>query len=252
MTLRSSFRPQQLLFLGLAWIALAAGSHAQDVLILTNDTQIQGQVLGVSGSTVQVKDARGTVGRPLSQIKEVRMAVIPAQFAVAQKALAEKQTDLAIQALEALKHFRGLPAEWAQRATAMVGDAYVEKGDIDKAEAAYKEFQRLYPNVVASQSDIGLARVAVAKKDLDTAKQKIEPVTSKALEEKTPAPALQYAYSQAFLVLGQIKEGEGDFTAALENYLRTVTVFPQDRAAVATAQEKADALRKAHPEVFVP
>ena len=55
-----------------------------------------------------------------------------------------------------------------------------------------------------------------------------------------------------FYLLGQVKESEGDFTAALQNYLRTTALFYADRTAVAQAQEKADALRGAHPEIFIP
>jgi hypothetical protein len=52
--------------------------------------------------------------------------------------------------------------------------------------------------------------------------------------------------------MGQVKESEGDLAAALEDYLKTVTLFYYDRTAVASAQEKADALRKANPKVFIP
>jgi hypothetical protein len=50
------------------------------------------------------------------------------------------------------------------------------------------------------------------------------------------------AYSHVFLALGQIKEKEGDKSAALENYLRTVALFAEDPGAVAAAQELADKL----------
>ena len=58
---------------------------------------------------------------------------------------------------------------------------------------------------------MGLSRLAVAKKDFETAKQKITPITEQAIKEKTPAPANAMAYSQAFLVSGQVKEAEGNF-----------------------------------------
>ena len=50
----------------------------------------------------------------------------------------------------------------------------------------------------------------------------------------------------AFLILGQVKESEGNAPGALEDYLRTVTIFHHDPAAVSAAQERADALRKDH------
>jgi hypothetical protein len=47
-----------------------------------------------------------------------------------------------------------------------------------------------------------------------------------------------------------LKEEEGNLPGALEDYLRTVTLFYHDRSAVTAAQQKADDLRardKDHP-----
>ena len=51
---------------------------------------------------------------------------------------------------------------------------------------------------------------------------------------------------------GKVKEAAGNLQGALEDYWRTVTLFYYDRVAVASAQERADALRAAHPEVAAP
>jgi hypothetical protein len=134
----------------------------------------------------------------------------------------------------------------------MLGELYIALNDIPKAEEAYNDFKRLYPAGGSLQSEVGLSRLAIAKKDFDGAKQKITPITEAALKEKAIAPANAVAYSQAFLVSGQVKEAAGDFSGALEDYLRTVTVFYHDRVAATTAQERADALRAAHPGVTVP
>ena len=190
---------------------------------------------------------------PLASIKEVRMSVLPPEFAAAQRALSAKDYPAAQKALQALEKYRGLPAEWAQQATAMLGDLYIEMGQTEKAETAYKDFQRLYPAAQGGpQAEVGMARLAVAKKQYDAAKTKLEPIVTKALGEKNVPANLAYAYSQTFYLTGQIKEAAGDFTGALESYLRTVTLFYGDRTAVAQAQEKADELRKAHPEIFIP
>jgi tetratricopeptide (TPR) repeat protein len=254
MTLRSPFQLQQLLFALSCCLIFGAAASAQDVLTFQDGKQQLGKVLGASASGVKLQITGGSIiSFPIALIKEARLQVIPPEFAVAQKAFETKDYDKTLTALKALAGYRGLPADWAQQATAMLGDLYIEKGEISNAEAAYTDFQRLYPSAQnAPQSEVGLARLAVAKKDFATAKQKLEPITAKALEEKNVPPGLGYAYSQAFYLLGQVKESDGDFAGALENYLRTVTLFPQDHAAAALAQEKADALRKAHPEVFVP
>ncbi|MEO8352808.1 MAG: hypothetical protein ABI680_13820 [Chthoniobacteraceae bacterium] len=50
-------------------------------------------------------------------------------------------------------------------------------------------------------------------------------------------------YSGAFYVMGQVRESENDYAGALEDYLRTVTIFYHDPTALAAAQDRAEALR---------
>ena len=102
------------------------------------------------------------------------------------------------------------------------------------------------------QADVGMARIAVARKSYDEAKAKLVPIAEAALKEKTPNPAFAPAYSQTFFLLGQIAEAQQQPEVALENYLRTVTLFHEDRSAAAAAQEKANALRKKDPTLAVP
>jgi hypothetical protein len=99
--------------------------------------------------------------------------------------------------------------------------------------------------------NVGLASIDVANKNLDAAKAKIAPVLDQALANRNPPAAQASLIGRAFLVSGEIKEQSGDFPGALEDYLRTVTIFPQDRTAAAGAQQRADALRKNH-SVAVP
>src|SRR4051812_40628035 len=56
MTLRASFKPQQLLFLGLAFLALSFPGRAQDVIQLVDGTVINGKILGVAGTAVNIQD----------------------------------------------------------------------------------------------------------------------------------------------------------------------------------------------------
>lgn len=204
---------------------------------------MDGKVLGVQGTNVQFQTQAGTIGWPLANTKEVQVAA-PPEFAAAQGAFAAKDVNKALQIVAALvAKYKGLPVDWAQQATAMLGDLYIANKDFDKAEAAYKEFQRIYPGAGGVQAEVGTARIAVSKKDYATAKSKLEPIIDAALKDKAVSRANAYAYSQAFLAMGEIKEGEGNLQGALEDYLRTVTIFYYDPTAVAAAQEKADALR---------
>ena len=255
MTLRFSSKFQQLLFVASCILCVLAGAaKGQDVLILTDGKQLPGKIIGATPAGVQIQIAVGggasTLTQPMAMIKEARMGVVPPEFAQAQKALEAKNYDAALAALKVVEKFKGLPADWAQQATAMIGDVYIEKGDIPKAEAAFADFQKLYPT--SAQAELGLAKLAIAKKDFATAKSKLDPVVGKAAEDKSVNQRSGFAYSQAHLLMGEVKESEGDLKGALECYLKTVTLFYYDRAAVAQAQQKADALRQANPSVFIP
>ena len=107
---------------------LAGAAKGQDVLILTDGKQLPGKIMGASPAGVQIQIAVGggasTLTQPMAMIKEARMAVVPPEFAQAQKALEAKNYDAALAALKALEKFKGLPADWAQQAAAMVGDVY--------------------------------------------------------------------------------------------------------------------------------
>lgn len=210
------------------------------------------KIVGVTPTSVQVQIGAGSVGIPLATIAQVIMPA-PADFAAAVKAYDEKNYPKALVNAKAIADkYKGLPAEWAQQATALVGDIYAAMNDIPKAEAAYKEYQRFYPGAGSAQTDLGLAKLAMLKKDFATAKARLEPIGAAALKDKSPSRATAAIYGQAFHLLGQLSEAQGDQPAALENYLRTVAVFNQDRIAASSAQEKADALRKQNPGLAVP
>jgi len=233
---------------------LAFAAQAQDVIVTTDNQSRTVKVIGVSpsGQTLDFFVGQGQLGLPLSSVKEVRMNP-PAEYVQGVAAYQAKDFPKSLSLIKAVvAKFKGMPNPWAQQATAMLGELYIATNDLAKAEAAYGDFKRLYPGGGSLQSDVGLSRLAVAKQDYDTAKQKLEPITDAALKEKVVAPANAVAYSQAFLVSGQVKEATGNLPGALEDYLRTVTLFYYDRVAVAAAQERADALRAAHPEVTVP
>jgi tetratricopeptide (TPR) repeat protein len=258
MKLPSPVRFQQILcLLGGASLLVSPASAQVDADIIMRDNRMQrSKVIGVSPSGLQLDittpDGKGRLGVPLAQIKEVRMAQ-PAELNQALAQYAEKKYDEAIATLKALvAKYRGLPASWATQAAATIGSVYLAKGDVPGAESAFREFQKLYPGQGSLQSDVGLALVAVARKDYATAKAKLEPVAEAALKEKNVSAATALAYSSTFLGLGQIQEAEGNLSEALEHYLRTVTLFYHDRASAAIAQERADALRKENKDLAVP
>ena len=212
-------------------------------------------MLGVTPSgqlEFQVAGGTNKLGLALSGVREVRMAA-PLEYSQGMQAYQAKDQAKALKLIKTVvDKYKGLPTVWAQQSLSLLGELYIAANDLPKAEAAYNDFKRLYPGGGSLQSEVGLARLAVAKKDYETAKKKLAPITDAALKEKVISPTNGAAYSQAFVVSGQVNEAEGNFSGALEDYLRTVTLFYHDPAAVSVAQERADALQKEHKEVTVP
>lgn len=237
----------------------ARAATAEDRVILKTGEQQSGQVLGVKDGHVQLAIVAGpTTGKlsfRLEQISRVE-ADPPPGFREGVAAFEAGDSDRALRALEPVaESFRGLPTDWARQAAALLGDLYVEKGDLARAEAAYAEYAKVYggAGVGSARAQVGLARLALAKGDRADAKARLEPVAAAALKNPVALPrADAVAAGQACLLLGQLAETVGDTASALTHYLRTVALFYEDRAAVAAAQKAADALRAAHPGLIAP
>ena len=247
MKLRSTFPFQQLLFLafgGSLLIGKLAHGQTQSAFIkMKVGDPRQGVITQVSASGVSIQlPAGGSITIPLGQIESVQVAP-PPEYALATQAIAQKDNAKAAALIGVVVNkFKGLPADWAQQATALAGFLALQSGDMAKAESAFTDLKRLYPNAVESR--IGSAAIAVSKKDFATAKELIAPIVADALKQKDVPIGNRFAYSRALFISGEVKESENDLPGALEDYLRTTTIFYHDTAAVAAAQERAEALRK--------
>ena len=232
---------------------------AQDRLEFKNSPPQLGKIVGMRDGNVVIDVATASGGGQMSYNLNLlsRVAMVPPP--AFQAALAGSQAgnwDKALADTRSLvDQFRGLPTDWAAQAAGLLGDLYVEKKDYSRAEAAYNEYRRLYPDAPggALRVSVGQARLAFARGNAAAAKQQLQSVVQAAL--KNPALVTRAegsSYGEAFYLLGQIQEQEHGEQAALEDYLRTVTLFYQDTAVAARAQQSADALRAAHRGLVAP
>lgn len=249
MNLRAPSQRQQILFAIVFACSLFSAAHAQapaspHALKLRGSAPLPGTILGVSGNGVQFQTQAGTLTYPLANVESVQMPA-PPEIAQAQAAFEANEYPKALTLAKSVADkYKGLPTEWAQLALGLTANLYIATGDIPKAESTLTEFETLYKGTAGLQSDVGRARIAVAKKDFLTARDKAGPITEQALKEKNVPYGNRIAYSGAFYVMGRVKESEKDLPGALEDYLRTITIFYHDSTAKNGAQERADALRK--------
>ena len=226
-------------------------AHGQETITLRSGQTQQVKILGVTSGGVSVQIGDAQMVEPFSNLTAVSMSP-PPEFAAAATQYSQGDLQGALgTATSLVQTYRGLPTDWAREAMLMIGDIYIALGHVPEAQAAYRDYQAAYPDGDTSALNIGLAGIDVANKNLDAAKAKIAPLLGQALAVRNPPPEQAALIGRAYLVSGEIKEQSGDFSGALEDYLRTVTIFPQDRIAAAGAQQRADALRKSH-SVAVP
>ena len=247
MKLRSTFPFQQLLFAAVCGLLLA-GREAQAqgqpaVVKQKGGAAQQGVVTGTSASGVAFQlAAGGSITIPFAQIESVQMAA-PPEYGLALQAIGLKEIPKAAALIGVVvTKYKGLPIDWAQQATALIGFLALQNGDMAKAENAFKEFNKFYPAAV--EGKIGTAAIAASKKEFAAAKELISPIVEEALKQKDVPLGSRFAYSRALFISGQVKESENNLPGALEDYLLTTTIFYHDAAAVAAAQDRADALRK--------
>jgi tetratricopeptide (TPR) repeat protein len=227
-----------------ALLASGEASFAQHQLRLKNDPQPKtGTILGADGRMVQFQTQAGTLSYPLGNLEGVTMPP-PPEVGQAQQALQAGDAEKALQLWRSVNDkFKGLPTEWAKLASASVANLLVTAGEFDRAEAAFRELEQIYPGAGGLVAKVGKARIAIGKKDFLSAKDALLPIVDDALKVKNVPRENAFAYSQAFLAMGMINESEGDLPGALENYLRTVTIFFHDPSARTAALERAEAIR---------
>ncbi|MEO8205452.1 MAG: tetratricopeptide repeat protein [Chthoniobacterales bacterium] len=244
--MKSSLLPPQLLkiFAGTLFAVLfIAPGWAQDTVIMKTNQERTGEVLSVANRTLRLKSGPAEATIPLDQVLSVTKAP-PAEFKTAQDALKAGNYAQALPALKTLtEKFLGLPSPWAEEASVELGDIYIGLNQIPEAEKAYTDFQKAYPQS-SSLANIGLAQLAVAKKNYPDAKAKLEPILAEAAQVPRAEGIKGANYGRAYYLMGEIRQAEGDNPGALRDYLTTVTIFNQNPMTTAKALEKANLLRK--------
>ncbi len=236
----------------LAAVFLSAIAHADDQITKKDNSVIAGQILGCADGqvTIQSKSAYG-VAKLTVYISDIKSIAMAPPAAVAQ--LKGAAPAAVIATLEPLiKQFAGLPADWVADAMAQLGDAYDNSGQGDKATAVYTQISQFYPNspyqMLAVTGKAG--QLLKAGKPAD-ALAAVQPLITEANQNLAPSPAKGRLYANAFLVEGQALEAQKKLPAALEAYLTVVTMFYQNPALVAQADQLAKNLRAQNPGVGV-
>ena len=220
----------------------AAAVRGQDVLVEKSGLRREGQILSVKSGSIRIKVGPAETGVALSNVASVTMPP-PKEFSEALNSWAKGDAPATLQIVKPLvEKFQALPTRWAERASALLGQALLAVGDVAGAEAAFANFQKNYP-AAGSFADVGLARLAIEKKDYATARAKLGPIVEAARKTVISKPGESSIYGQALYLMGRTQEASGEPSEALANYLLAANIFREDEATVVQASERAKALK---------
>lgn len=226
-------------------------ASAQDAVVLSSGQERTGKIVGFSNGNVRLQVDSSITGIPLSSVKSIRMNP-PAEFDAAARMLASGDAKGAIAALQKINDsFAGLPAPWVERSVALLGDAKLAAGDKAGAQAAYDNLLKLYPTATAL-ANLGRARLAVDAGQFDQAKPLLEPLLVDSAKTAFPSTAEGSTLCQAHYLQGRVHEADGNYQAALEQYLKASALFPFDSNAAADAKTRAKQLRSEHAGLIAP
>jgi len=245
--MKASVSPAIAIFALLALPCLAA--LGQDVVVQKDGQRLDRQITGIKDNVLRVKVGQAETGIPMASIASVSMAPPKAYV----ETLAAWQSGDAKKTLSLLAplvaNFNGLPTEWAERSSALLGEAFLATGEVAKAETAFGDFQKFYPDA-ASTADVGRAQLAIEKKEFSAAREKLLPIVEKAKAAKLAGPGECAVFGRALFLLGLIHEASAENSEAMENYLLVTTLFHEDKAVAQKAREHAAVL--AEKNVIVP
>jgi hypothetical protein len=220
--------------------------HAQHSVTLRDGSRREGNITGVTNNNVRIQtqiEGRGQIET------SVALADITAASMDAPAAL-EQAEDLRLQGNAAgaraqveplVTSYLGLPVPWVQRAILLLVDTQLEGGDTDVAEQTLVKFRQAYPDS-ADATGLMQAKIAVARNNFAGAKPLLAPILTEAEQTNLADTGQSVRFGQAFYLMGQIREQEGDLPGALQDFLRASTIFYADSATAARAQERANLL----------
>jgi predicted Zn-dependent protease len=221
--------------------------RAQDVIVQKDGQRREGEITGfktdAKGDAIRIKIGPAETTVQMATVQSVEKEA-PADFEAASDLWRAGNATGALAKLEPLtQKFSGLPTPWAERATSLLPELYIFQGRASDAEMAFKNFQKLYPTA-GSSSELLLVRLAIAKKDFMTAREKLTPIVEAAKQTKLPTGTDAVTMSQGLCLMGEIQEATGEKSEALGNYLLVTTIFKNDPSSVTRAATRAEALEK--------
>lgn len=236
-------------------IAATTGiSFGQDVIKLKSGQTQQGEVQKIDeNGTITFTFNGGTIPYRKQMIDEVKLEPRE-EFRKGISAAESGNFDEAIALLQPLvDKFLGIRSPWVGQAASELASVLAQSGKTFESEQLAERIIRLYPDsLIRLTGPISKARTLIVRGRTDEALEALKSIESELPVKASPTPREMQILGDYHLVLAMAQEKNGQAQEAFQNYLTVVAVYhnPQNRAR--EAQQKADALKRANPDLYVP
>jgi tetratricopeptide (TPR) repeat protein len=212
-------------------LVLAAGSTVQAVDILqTSRTTYRGKVLKADAETVLIDLETGNrIGVPRASI--VRSRVEPNPEVLKGGELYEKGeiAEAYAQFAKSVPRYYGLDADWAVGGAIQYGRAAIELKKYEEAEKVFRTIEKLNPkHPLIMGAYLGRAQVRLARNEYESALKAFTNLAQRFEAMLKPPPRQMEVAADLHLGTGKAAEGLSRWDAALDAYLKVVTLYPAE------------------------
>jgi tetratricopeptide (TPR) repeat protein len=208
-------------------IVTRAGSHTGTITKVLKDS------ITINTGAAEVSVSRRDIVRfEVLEPKEIKDGRAAARVGNAQEAVRNLQPTV--------ERLAGLPVAWVADAMMLLTDASIRTKDYGLAKKTLAQLQEEYPNWLSSgAAEVRLARIQCEQKQYGTAMGAVKGVITELLKKDYLNATEEQTIAEAYLVLGDSQIGGNEKEAALDSYLRVVTLFDFDAVRAGQAHFKA-------------
>jgi TolA-binding protein len=220
-----------------ASILLIGTLSAADKIYLGKSLGPTGEITKVDETTIYIKlDATATTAVSRSEVTRVEISK-PEAFWNGITAVDDGKFSEGVALLEPFYvKYQGLPDSEIEQATLYLGKSYLEVKEWSKAKDLFTYFKKAYPKSLLIDSSVsGHARALLELDQADKAANLLEKLVEERAKESSVTDEQSRALGNAFVTLGLCYLKTEKNERALEAFLKTTTLYFQDKNAVAHA-----------------
>jgi tetratricopeptide (TPR) repeat protein len=235
----------QWFLVGTALVLAGAYSVNADVLV-TRSGSHTGTITKVQKDAVVIKTGEAELTILRRDIVRVEVPE-PKEVQQGRTAVKEGKPGEVVNHLQSVvERLAGLSVRWVPECMLLLTDAGIQTKDFALAKKTMETLQAEYPTWLGEgEAEVRLARIQCEQKQCDPASAAVNGIIAQLLKKEYLTGSEEQTMAEAYLVLGDCQIAGGQKDAALDSYLRVVTLYDLDAGRAGQAQFNASRLFEA-------